>query len=476
MSTPNPILEATLNALGKMTGKGRPDAVRDGGAPVLPAATMRGAPANGNGGITVSTKGSGYLGVDSEPAGSALNPTAQLGLFHKIRKQAGWARFVTFKPVSENTGTLDLWSDEAFVMHSTASEGPRTGIPLHKPDLAYKTYSTRTLSGAFGLRLKAIKAAAKAGQDVNMLIQSGIAAGIGNVFLDLGLNGDTGLPADSDTNKMRRTVDGWLTKIRANGSNYNGRADGFSYHNRLWPGMLQQIDEAYRSDPGIAWGGPDVLGTRWLTELTAMQASPSNSHPSIINDLGAQLLNAMGNGAKPLGKPLIVWPQLSSQRYGTEGYAGMAPTSITNNGDGTLTININTLAGSGTDRSSTGNDGQRYVIVGRVSTGVEETIAVDYSAPNNTVTTTSTLGQTAVSTTAADYYVKWADLTSLFLGVFRYLTMVVQNGIRIYTVFYPRDEVLEIIVHADIDYMVVDYDAVSLTDDIISPRFDVLPD
>lgn len=468
MAAKNILLEASLKALGAMSGgAGATPKVADGPAPI----------AGGDGGkLVASIKGSGYLGVEDQEAGSSLNPQAQLGLFTKIRKQAGWARFVSFKPVSESTGFLDLWSDEAFKMHSTQSEGPRTNIPLHKPDVSSKQFSVKTLSGAFGLRLKAIKAAARAGQDVNALIQAGIAAGIGNVFLDIGLNGDTSLPADSDTNKQRRTVDGWLTKIRANGSNYNSQADGFSYHNRIWPGMLQQIDEGYRADQGLAWAGPDVLGTRWLTELTATQPSPSNAHPSIINDFGAQLLNAMGNGARPLGKPMVVWPQLSSQRYGTEGYAGVAPTSVTNNGDGTLTININTLAGSGTDRSATGDDGQRYVTVGRTSTGVEETIAVDYSAPNNTVTTASYLGQNTPSTTAADYYVKWADLTSLFLGVMRFLTMVVQNGIRIYTVFYPRDEVLEIIVHADIDYLVIDYDAVSLTDDIISPRFSVLPD
>jgi len=183
----------------------------------------------------------------------------------------------------------------------------------------------------------------------------------------------------------------------------------------------------------------------------------------------------MGNGANPLGKTGVPIPQIGASKYGTEGYAGMAPTSVVDNGDGTLTINVNTLAGAGVDRSSTGSDGQRYVTVGNSNTGVEETIAVAFSTPNNTVTTASLLGQTVASTTAADYYVKWADLTSLFLGVFRYMMMVVQNGIRIYTVFYPRDEVIEVIVHADIDYLVVDYEATSLVDDIIAPRFNIVP-
>lgn len=464
----NPILEAATKAL---TGMGipAPDVVDR-----APSQTLRNIPA-GPGGISTAMKATGYLGIEDQPAGAALNPQAQLGLFHRIRKKAGWARYVSFKPVSEKTGYIDLWDDNSFKMLPTAKEGPRRNIPLNHPEITQKTFSTKTLSGAIGLRLSAIKAAQKAGQDVNALIQQGIAAGIGNVFLDIGLNGNTSLPKDGGVNEMRSTADGWLQKIRTLGSNYTSVEDGFSYHNGVWAGMLQQIDEAYRSDPGLAWGGPDVLGTRWLTELTAMGANAAPGAPSIINDLGAAILNSTVNGAKPLGKNFVVWPQLSSQGEGTEGYPGVAPTSVVNNGDGTLTININTLAGSGTDRSATGDDGQRHVKVMRVSTGVEETIAVDFSTPNNTVTTSSLLGQTLVSTTASDYYVRWADQTSLFLGLMRYLTMVIQNGIRIYTMFYPKDETLEIVIHADIDYVVIDYDAVSLVDSLIAPRFDILP-
>ena len=462
----DPIVQAALDAVKEMTG----------GAPSI---TERNATAQvgaqSKSGLTVTMRGSGYMGIDDEPAGSALNPQAQLGLFAKIRKSASWARFVTFAPVTENTGFLDLWSDEGFVMHPSASEGPRKNIPLHKPDVDQKTYTVKTLSGAFGLRLKAIKSAARAGQSVNQLVQSGIAAGIANVLMDIGINGDASLPADTDINKMRRVTDGWFEKIRANGTNFTSQEDGFSYHNGIWAGMLQQLDEAYRTDPGLMWGMPDVLGTRWLTELTATGVSPSNAHPSIVNDLGSALLNAMGAQANPLGKMGVVLPQIETDGFGTEGYSGIAPTSVVDNGDGTLTININTLAGSGVDRSSTGTDGQRYVTVVHVDTGVQETIAVDFATPNNTVTTASLLGQNTASTTAADYVVKWADMTSLFLGLYRYLIMVVQNGIRIYTVFYPHDEVIEVIVHADIDYMVADFDAVSLVDDIIAPRFNIIP-
>ena len=292
----------------------------------------------------------------------------------------------------------------------------------------------------------------------------------------MGINGDSSLPQDNDVNHQRSTADGWFEKMRTSSPNYQGRADGFSYHNQVWAGMLHQLDKAYRQHPGLAWGLTDTLASRWLTELTATGASPSNAHPSITNDLGVGLLNALGSQANPLGKPGVIIPQMLDDSFGSEeGYAGMAPTSVVDNGDGTLTINVNTLADSGVDRSSTGTDGQRYVTIGCALSGVEEIVAVDYANPNNTVDTTSLLGQTTASTTATDYYVKWADLQSLFVGALEMLVMVVQNGMRIYTVFYPNDETIEIIVHMDLDFMVADYEATSLVDDLITPQFSVFP-
>lgn len=469
---PDPIVEATMNAISGMMGGRVQHRTENNHAP----SGGRNVEVDPTSGFSVTTKAKGFLETDSQPEGSTLNPQAQLGLFTKIRRESDWLRFTSFAPVTENSGYLDQWDDRNFRMHPTAKNGPRKNIPLHSPDLDSTRFDTKTMSGAFGIRLKALRSASRAGQNVNALVQRGVAAGIGNVLADLGINGDASLPDDTDLNKQRRTVDGWFQTLRQTSPNYQGKADGFSYHNGLWAGMLQQIDKAYRSDPGLAWGMNDTLGTRWLTELTATAASPSNAHPSIVNNLGSQLLNAMGAQANPLGKTGIVIPQIDDEMFGSdESYAGIAPGTVTNNGDSTLTFNINTLAESGVDRSELGEDGQRYVIIGSTLTGVEERIAVDYSDPNNTVTTTTLLGSENPSASASDYYVKWSDTQSLFLGLYRFLILVVQNGMRIYTVFYPNDETIEIIVHADLDYLVADPEATSLVDDLISPQFNVFP-
>lgn len=462
----NPVLEAALKSM----GLDAPPIVSNASFESRAGALTPGA------GLVASTKGSGFLGIEDQPSGaSVLNPRTQLGLFHRIRNRSGWARHVTFMPVADREGQTDLWSDENFKMHPVSTEGPRRNIPRHKADVSQITYATRTISGAFGLRLEAIKSLAKAGQSPNELIQKGIAAGVGNVFMDIGINGDTSLPSDSDENKQRSAVNGWFKKLRTASANYTGQADGFAYHNLLFAGMLDSLDEAYQADPGLAFLGPNKMFTRWLTELSGLQpaAAASTHHPSKLGEYGAGILNNTQNVAI-LGKHCITVPQIGVSQPTLEGYSGVAPTSITNNGDGTLTINVNTLCNSGVDRSSTGADGQRYVIVGCASTGLEERLAVAYSSPNNTVTTATLLGQSSPSTTAADYYVKYADTTTLCLGPPRHMYMVVRNGIRIYTVFYPRDEALEVIVHADVDYVIPDPDAFCLVDTIIAPRFGIL--
>lgn len=81
-----------------------------------------------------------------------------------------------------------------------------------------------------------------------------------------------------------------------------------------------------------------------------------------------------------------------------------APDSVTDLG-GTIQFNINSLTESGVDHSG------RTVVVWKVipdANATTEAVAIEsrtsvFSTPNNTITTTGTLGQGTVSTTAADY-------------------------------------------------------------------------
>jgi hypothetical protein len=83
------------------------------------------------------------------------------------------------------------------------------------------------------------------------------------------------------------------------------------------------------------------------------------------------------------------------------------PTSVTDNGNGTLTFNVNSVCESGVTSS-----GRSVLVFKKIpdknavtyATAVE-TRTVAYSNPNNTITTTGTFGQLVPSTTASDYTV-----------------------------------------------------------------------
>ncbi len=88
------------------------------------------------------------------------------------------------------------------------------------------------------------------------------------------------------------------------------------------------------------------------------------------------------------------------------------PTSVVDNGDDTLTINVNSLCESGKDYS--GRD-VRVWLKSRADGGIGplsateaiaiQTITIAYGAPHNTITVPNLMGQATASVTAADYKV-----------------------------------------------------------------------
>lgn len=104
-----------------------------------------------------------------------------------------------------------------------------------------------------------------------------------------------------------------------------------------------------------------------------------------------------------------------------------APNSVTDNGNGTITFNVNSVAEA--SHSHAGRLVAVYLNVPEATNAADaiEVVAVAYGAPNNTITTTGTLGQSVVSTTASDYTVVMlgpvvrktdisADLEQCFVG------------------------------------------------------------
>jgi len=90
------------------------------------------------------------------------------------------------------------------------------------------------------------------------------------------------------------------------------------------------------------------------------------------------------------------------------------PDTVVDNG-GTITLGVDSVIGASSASPNGGEATGLAVVVTCLRTGVSETLEVDTGGPPNTVETTGTLGQTTVSTNAADYLIEteWAELPGL---------------------------------------------------------------
>lgn len=90
------------------------------------------------------------------------------------------------------------------------------------------------------------------------------------------------------------------------------------------------------------------------------------------------------------------------------------PDAVTDNG-GTITLEVDSVIGADAASPNGGEATGLQVVVTCLRTGVSETLEVDGSGAANEITTTGTLGQTTVSTSAADYLIEteWVELPGL---------------------------------------------------------------
>jgi hypothetical protein len=82
------------------------------------------------------------------------------------------------------------------------------------------------------------------------------------------------------------------------------------------------------------------------------------------------------------------------------------PKAVADDGDGTITLNIDTLLGSGVSRAGA------EVVVENINTGVKEVLTSIYAGGENRVETLGSLGQTTISTSIKDYKItsEWVPL------------------------------------------------------------------
>jgi hypothetical protein len=205
----------------------------------------------------------------------------------------------------------------------------------------------------------------------------------------------------------------------------------------IYPGALRSLERPFRSQLARWYMHADevVEYGRWLSQ--------QGISPEVIQ----RQFWAEGIVPGPQGRGIIEvdwWPE----EIGPSG----TPTSVADDGDGTMTVRVSTIL---PDAYDTADDDNRQVKVTLNATGAFEICTVYRSGGQNLIATTGALGQTVISTTASDYTVQVVDEASSILSLPGNFCMVMGDKIRSYGEVDTDDESRIIKVHADLDVVIL---------------------
>lgn len=278
-----------------------------------------------------------------------------------------------------------------------------------------------------------IETAAAAGMtDFEQQMDAEFALALGNDWARLAINGDTSLPATNRLNKLLRRCDGFKKQLAAGANVQN--CGGKVLDNEIWSAMLASMPEQYRQDGNLAWMYNSMTDIVWHKLLTYVD-SPTTTRDQAAADV---LLN--GSKKRPLNMPTHIVNQISAM----QGPTPVAPTSAAAQGAGIRFV-LTALVADAT--VATG----RLVKVTFKGTSKSETIAITRVSNQNVIDTTGILGQSAVSTTATDYEVTFADETNIWLGNPKGLHFIIWLTMRAYRRFNPVGDRWEIFVFNHVD-------------------------
>lgn len=221
---------------------------------------------------------------------------------------------------------------------------------------------------------------------------------------------------------------------------------------------LSEMPEVYRDDADLRWFMPSILDTKWQ-ELVAAYASSGSQ-------LGDRALIER-NRITPTGIPQLITPQIpTSAGFSITDSATADPGTVTDDGDGTITFNVDTALGG----YAAGNAGRRMTVTYE-GTGESETLVVTAEGGANKLHSTGDLGQATISTTASEYTLDLADMTSLILTNPKNLVVVMCDQVRAYRKFEQEFERWRVDVYYEADFPLFNEDAAVILDGIIVPQF-----
>jgi hypothetical protein len=325
-------------------------------------------------------------------AGTMPKPSV-IGLIDQTISESDVLSAIDMKKVEASTGEVRLM-DISGPVSEAVDENQGTPV-LNKPNTSVKAYSCKKMKSEMYITHEELKAAGDDGlANFENNLMNDLSKCLASDLAHLVFRGDVTLSASSPDrwDRMLRRCNGLSVLCDAGATviDNNGKGVGFGMFH-VWKARLLQ---KYRKQLPLY---------RWL-----LNSSTIDIWKMIFADQRPTAEGDKRVSGTPPESPAGVTPIICDTIL-TDLGATAAPDAAADDGDGTITLNINTLVGATTAAG-------RQVEVTCIATGVSETCTVTWSSPNNQIATTGSLGQTTISTTAGDYEVKIADETEVYLG------------------------------------------------------------
>lgn len=395
----------------------------------------------------------------SMAAGQFMNRPQLEQLVDLTVSQSGWLAKVGIKLRNQRAGEMPKLVLNDVVTEGTNENGGQT-IATH-PDTSTVSYNCGKYQATWYMTYEELREARASGEpNVEAKIMAAFAKAMGNDIARASMNGNTSLDASTRLNRLLNKRDGWLKQLRA-AANVVDTTRGAAWAIAAFYKALATMPEVYREDPDLVWFMPSLLDLKW-SELVAAYASGGSA-------LGDRLTTERTR-ATPTGIPQLLIPQMPTDQGFAITNQGAAPDvaeSVTDDGDGTITLQVDDLFGG----YAAGFAG-RKVKVTFSGTGQSEVCTVAAESSHLVVHTTGSLGQSTINTTAANYPLDLADLNSLLLTNPRNLFVVMCDQVRAYRMWEQAFERWRIDVFYELDFGVFNFDAAVLLDGIITPAFD----
>jgi hypothetical protein len=353
------------------------------------------------------------------------------------RTQSRWLGNIDTRIRARQSGNVPVtdWNEPA-----TEYVGRNDGTKVTtRPPTWNVPYNCKKLKSEFFVTTEELREAVQAGiSNFETKMLADWATQLGNDIATLAIQGDASLDQSSRLNRLLRATDGVDIKTDAGANVFD--AAGQSFGQGMFAAMLDYMPDRFAEDQGLAWLFNRRVNTHWHDSLTNV-----NTTERMRSALGDRALTTEVM-VPPLGINQLIVPQIKSNN----GPTAVAPTSATASGNG-IDFDLSTLIPSQIATVALGVG--RRILCTYLPSGLTETVLA-YDDTELTCLTVGKLGQDTVSTTAADYSVRVADETEVYLSNPKGLVLVYCNEWRSYREFNKDFDRFEVTTYVEADILV----------------------